>query len=625
MSPLFSKEDISSLQRKVPYLILCVFIFILISLGRLYYLQIQKGDKYLKQSHEISLREEEVRAKRGQILDRNGRVLASNRHYFQIGIIPQYLKKPDKTFSSLAKLLEIKKEDLINKYEESPKRIPFEAVVLIEDATYDDVARIKQYQKASFNEDDLYFLEAVSVKEAYLRHYLYPELFSHVLGYVKEVDQKSLSQLKSKYPQVYSLGDIIGASGLEKSYDLQLKGEDGYFSRVVDARGKEIHSEGDLELLRQSGDKLSKNGFDLHTSLDFKAQEAAAKAFEGRRGAVVAMNPQDGSIVAIYSSPPYNPNRIVGKIDKKYWQKINLHEDKFLYNRTVQGAYPPGSTYKMVTALAGLDQGFITKETTYNCGGGMRYGRRFFHCWNKGGHGPVDLNKAIRQSCDVYFYKVGDDLKVDGIHQMATRFGLGSKTGIDLPFEVSGLIPSEAWKQKRYKQDWIASETLSVSIGQSYNLLTPVQSAMMVSILANGGYAVQPHLKQYFLDEDGNKIQQASFDKGEKLLNEDHLKLIQEGMIEVVHGAGTARRLRKSPNKIAGKTGTSQVIGYQSKAKKSERTKDHALFVAYAPYDNPQIAVSVIVENGGHGGATAAPVAMEVIDAYLGQGETIKN
>ncbi|HBF11897.1 MAG TPA: penicillin-binding protein 2, partial [Deltaproteobacteria bacterium] len=401
------------------------------------------------------------------------------------------------------------------------------------------------------------------------------------------------------------------------AYEIYLKGTDGVLARVVDARGKEIRNNPDVTLIGERANLTPVSGYDLQTGLDFKAQEAASLSFKGRRGAAVALDPNTGEVIVLYSAPNFDGNRIIKNIDKPYWQKINLDPDKYLYNRAIQATYPPGSTYKMVTSLSGLSSQKINPETVFHCSGGLQFGNRVFHCWNKHGHGAVSLVRALTQSCDIFYYQTGLRAGVDTLNQYAHRLGLGEKTGIDLPYEKAGLIPTTDWKQKRFKRPWIESETLSISIGQGYDLVTPLQNALMVGIIANGGHKFVPHVVNRLVDSEGKAILEINDKIDPEPLNPEYLKWIHEGLIQVVHGQGTAGRLRASKFKIAGKTGTAQVLGYESKAAHSERTKDHALFVGYAPYDNPQIAVSVVVENGGHGGSEAGPVAMAIIDAYL--------
>ncbi|MBX7148297.1 penicillin-binding protein 2 [bacterium] len=613
-----SQEDVVFVQRKAPFVSLAFFIFFSIVVSRLFYLQIYQGNMFKSLSDQVAMREKEIRATRGVITDRNGRVLADNRPYMEISIIRQYLKNKDKTLDSLTKIIPLKKEDILKKLDDARFEAAFTPVTIVDDAPYDWVTTLRQYEKPEYDENQGLYLEGVEVKEWQLRTYLFPELFAHALGYLKEPDKKGLEKLEAEHPGRYSQGDLMGASGVESSYDLDLRGIDGVDAQVVDARGKAVTGNQALELLEQRASIAPQQGNSLMTTLDYDTMVAAQKAVAGRRGAVVAIDPNTGEILALYSSPGYDPNRITKTIDKEYWQKINFDEDKFLLNRAIQATYPPGSIYKMVPALAGLDTGKVDLTTTFNCGGGIQFGSRFFKCWNHGGHGAVALLRGIAQSCDVYFYKVGLAVGVDKLKEYAGYFGYGHKTGIDIPFEQAGLIPSSEWKEKRFKLPWIESETLSISIGQGYDLVTPLQAARMVSFIANGGYEITPHLAKKIVDPNGEVVREISGEKGKRVIPEDHIKPIQQGMINVVHSPeGTAKRVAASPYMIAGKTGTAQVIGHDSKLAMNSRRVAHGWFVSFAPYDDPKIAVAVIIENGGSGSGAAAPVAMEVINAYL--------
>lgn len=598
----FNEEDVSTYQKKIPILVVIMLLSLFIILARLFYLQVYKGRTYRLLADQISIRELEIHARRGRILDRNGKVLADIRDYFEITVIPQYLREPERVFKSLKSLLGLDPSDLRKKLEAAKREPLFQPIVLVEDASYDQVARLRQVMRPDYK-NSVYFLEGVEVRLSPLRQYLYPALFAHALGYLKEVDEKGLTNLK-KYPGRYSRGDLLGASGIESAHDLSLRGQDGVLAKVVDAKGHEVRGEKDLELLANRASLAPIAGVDLKTTLDFHAQEIAAQAMEGRRGAVVAMDPHTGELLVFYSSPSFDPNRIIQKVDRDYWKLINLHEDQYLFNRAIQGLYPPGSIYKVVGAYAGLDSGKITPATRFHCGGGLQFGSRFFKCWKKGGHGTVDFNRGIAQSCDVYFYQVGLKLGVDLLHDYALKFGYGQKTGVEIPFEQGGLIPSKAWKESRYGP-WIESETLSIVIGQGYDLVTPLQAALMISRVANNGLGIMPHFTK------------TESPLSAPLLSQDVLREIQKGVIAVVQGEGTATRLKQSPNKIAGKTGTAQVVGHEFKGTQNERTKPHAWFVAYAPYDDPKIALVVLVENGEGGSKTAAPIAMQIIDVYL--------
>lgn len=479
MRTFSSDDDVSFLQNKLPILYFIVLSFILIVLGRLYYLQVYRGGTYRSLSEQISVRLEELRAPRGHILDRNGKVLAAERPYFEIQVTPQYLTNRERTFESLTQLIPITREEIEESLFENRYLAPFFPVVLVEDAPLDWISKIRQYQRPDYDDDTPFFLEGVTVRKSSLREYYYPELFSHALGYLNEIDKSTLEKFRKKYPGRYSQGDLMGMNGVEGAYDLALRGFDGVRARVVDARGREVRGDVDLDLLQERASEAPIDGQTLMTTLDYDSQVAASEAMGERLGGVVALDPNTGEVIVLYSSPGYNANRIIKNVDKDYWKMINLHEDKFLYSRAVQAAYPPGSIYKLVDMFAGLDTGKVPPEKSFFCGGGMRFGSRFFKCWKSGGHGRVSMFRGIAQSCDVYFYNVGLIVGVDGLHEYAHRFGLGERTGIEIAYENPGLIPSTQWKKKRYGQEWIESETLSIAIGQGYDLITPIQAAKM--------------------------------------------------------------------------------------------------------------------------------------------------
>jgi penicillin-binding protein 2 len=614
-----SDENIAYLQQRITGITLAIFLFFVIVVARLVYLQIYQGSKYQKLATDIFVREEEIVAKRGDILDRNGNVLANTRRYFEITLTPQYVKDKDQVIASLTQLLPITASDIEKKLTAAKSEPAFRPVVIVEDAPYDWVARLSERLAPEYDPKSTHDFTGVSLRSWPLRQYLHPELFSHALGYLTEIDKTKLEKQSSEFPGLYSRGDLIGAAGIENFYDLDLRGRDGVAGRVVDARGQEVKLNDDLNVLLERANLEPLAGHHLKTTLDYDAQQAASEFYQDKKGAVVALDPNTGEIIVLYSSPGYDANRITKKIDKDYWQLINLNPDKYLFNRATQAMYPPASTYKAVALAGGIASGIIDPVTTrFVCHGGLHFGNRFFKCWNKGGHGTLDAVHGMGQSCDVFFYNLGLKLGVNGLAQYAHEFGLGSKTGIDMPSEKAGLIPTAEWKERVRQQKWIESETLSIAIGQGYDLVTPLQNAVVAAMVANGGYRVTPHLGLAIEDGNHKKVRTIFYTPmATALTNSAALEWVKKGMIEVVHGNGTAKKLKNSHYKIAGKTGTAQVIGHDSQVKLSKNTESHALFIAFAPYDDPKIAVSVIVEHGKGGSLAAAPVAQKVIDTYL--------
>jgi penicillin-binding protein 2 len=627
MMKFHDDENTAALQGRLALVTVVILVFFFVIAARLFHLQILHGAKYRGLATETFVREEEVVARRGDILDRNGLKLADTRPYFEITLTPQYVDDRDRVVGDLIGLFpSLDPDDVAKRLADARAEPRFMPVAVAGDVPFDWAAKLRERLLPEYSPDSPVNLNGVALRVTPIRRYLYPELFSHALGYLREVDRAGLDKLSTDHPGVYSRGDLVGAAGVEKSYDIELKGRDGVNGRVVDARGREAAQIDDVKILQEGGTIAPVAGYHLRTALDFDAQKAAQAPFLDRdgqvvkKGAVVAIDPENGEVIAMYSSPGFDANRVMKNADPAYWKKINLDEDKYLFNRAVQAMYPPASTYKPIGVAAGIASGTVDPLTTkFTCRGGLSFGNRFFKCWHAG-HGTLDVVHGLAQSCDVFFYNVGIKTGVDTLAKYARLFGYGSPTGIDVPFERGGLVPTKEWKKARYGQDWIDSETLSVAIGQSYNLATPLQMAKMAAMVANGGYAVTPHLAQAILNPDGSVARGIAFPKvATELAGSDAVAWAKKGMIEVVQGAGTATRLRASPYKIAGKTGTAQVIGHESKARRTKDTVNHGLFIGFAPHDDPKIAVSVIVENGGSGSGAAAPVAMSVIDAYLGK------
>lgn len=613
-------KKLFELQSRLPLLALVLLTTVFVIMARLFYLQVWQGEHYARLASEILVREQELKAPRGLILDRNGKVLADSHDELEIILTPQFCPDPKMAIKSLCQLLPLDCDELLLRLRRKKNQPSFEAIVLAERLPYDLAVRLKEHLGTEFHPENPYQLQGIDLRVTPLRRYLYPEFFAHALGYLREVTRPELDAFSTTVPDRYTSGDLIGTAGVEKTYDLDLRGMDGTLGRVVDARGQEWRDIPELNVLREKATVPPVAGHNLMTTLDFDAQLAAASHFKDKKGAVVAMDPDNGEILVLFSAPGFDANRITGKIDRDYWRHINLHQDKILFNRATQAMYPPASTYKVVGAMAGLESGVIDpQKTRFSCHGGLPFGNRVFKCWQRGGHGSMNLISGIAQSCDVFFYRLGLKVGVDRLAAYAGLMGLGRPTGIDIPFERSGLVPTAEWKEQRFHDRWYESETLSVAIGQSYNLVTILQNAKVMAMIANGGHEVTPHLGKEIRTSGGRWVRDISFEKKATALSgHESLAWVKRGIIEVVHGAGTATRLRLSPHKIAGKTGTAQVVGHDSVHRGKPATENHALFIGMAPYDDPRIVVSVMVENGRGGSAVAAPVAMSVIDAYLG-------
>lgn len=609
------EEGLKSLKFKTLFLIGFSLLFFFVLVFRLYHLQVVQGEHYRELAHQLTIRKHELRATRGLIFDRHKKPLVRSKNIYDVVVIPQYMGDIKLLSQSLAKLLEEKPQKVLRQLKKAKRKAAFQPVTLAKDISFKKLAIISQNSKPRYQITDPFYLKGVEVRQRIGRVYLYPEAFSHVLGFLNEVDGPTLKAFQKKHPNRLSLGDYKGASGLEEIYDLSLRGFDGHQAQIVDAKGYAIPMDEELQSLKERFFQPTTAGQAIITTLDFATQQAAFLAMQKYQGAaLVALNPQNGEVIALVSHPGFNPNLVH---QPGYYKEMMANRAEF--NRALFGVYPPGSTFKMVTALAALENKTINPKTSFACRGGVHFGR-LFKCWNRGGHGQVNLTKALAQSCNSFFYQLGIKLDIDQIATTGEKLFLTKKTGVDLAGENAGFIPTKHWAKTSTRRSfaWQKGETLSVAIGQGDVRVNPLANAVMISIIANGGYSITPHLIHSFVDTDGKIIPQKTPQRKKLFLKEDILA-IQKGLVDVVHGHGTARRLKKSPNKIAGKTGTAQVIGHDSKAKKGQNTKPHGWFVAYAPYDNPQIAVAVFVEHGGGGSVSAAPIAQIVIDTYLEQ------
>ncbi|HTS51849.1 MAG TPA: penicillin-binding protein 2, partial [Burkholderiales bacterium] len=464
----------------------------------------------------------------------------------------------------------------------------------------------------------------VEIRARLFRHYPNGEVASHVIGYIGRITQGDLDKLEDDgLAANYTGSDFIGKVGLEGRYEANLHGTTGFEEVETDANGRAVRT------LRST---LPVSGNNLLLSLDARLQEVAERVFGERRGALVAIEPSTGGVLALVSKPGFDPNQFVDGIDPQNWEALNSSPDHPLNNRALQGMYPPGSTFKPFMALAALELGkrnphHAIYDPGYFILGGA--GGHPYRDWKKGGHGMVDLHKAIVVSCDTYFYGVAQDLGIDNIHEFIGQFGFGKRTGIDIDGEAGGLLPSQEWKMRRFAQNplqqkWFTGDTISVGIGQGYNLATPVQLAQAVSIIANKGAIFRPHVVRHIQDGQTNKLTSIEIEPvGTIPLHPENLKLVRDAMVDVTRPGGTAAAAGAgAAYRFAGKTGTAQVVAMKQNEKYDERRvqerhRDHALFIAYAPADAPTIALAVLVENGGHGASAAAPVARSVLDFFL--------
>lgn len=598
----FEKSSLPIAQRARTTLIIAGVLFFLLAV-RLWQLQVLRGDELRLKSENNRLATVFVAPPRGLIFDRNGLPLVKNRPAFEVDLIPEYAKDIRATTAALAELLGEDPNELLERARDSGRRRRFEPRVLLRDVSRDTVAKVAARKFA---------LPGVVVNVSAARDYMHGDLAAHVLGYIREITR---AQLELPQFSEYRQGDLVGQFGLEQRWERFLQGSAGVQRVVVNATGNRI---GEFSYIPE------KAGYSMFLTIDYLTQKAADDALIDKEGAIVALDPRSGEILAMSSAPRFNPNMFTGEVSGKEWK--DLMTERKLLNRAVQGAYPPGSTFKGVMAVAALDSGVIESSDKVFCRGFLPFGGRNFRCHKKTGHGAVDIHDALVGSCDVYFYTVGQRLGIDRIHEYATMFGLGVPTGIELGEEVSGLIPSTRWKRTFFKnpanQRWHPGETLSVAIGQGAVLTTPLQLAVNYAELSNGGRRFKPHLVRRIQSLDGSFIDDnfPPEEVGRAAVGESVLEEVRKGLIGVVNEAGgTARRARLDmfPQiTVAGKTGTAQVVGLEH-THKDEDFGDHAWFVGFAPAENPEIVVAALVENAGHGGVIAAPVVRQVMEAYF--------
>lgn len=579
---------------------------------RFFYLQVLQHDYYLTLAEANRISIVPVSPNRGLILDRHGVVLAHNYSAFTLELSPKEAGPVDGLLNELAEIIDIAPRDRKRLRKLLDDRKELDNLPIRARLTDEEVARF------SVNR---YRFPGVHINARLFRHYPNGDLASHLIGYIGRISEKELAKLEEKGVAAnYRGADYIGKTGLEGSYEQDLHGIAGVEEVETDAGGRAVRA------LRTTP---SISGNNLHLAVDLRLQEIAEKAFGERRGALVAIDPKTGGVTAMVSRPGFDPNLFVEGIDPQNWDALNNSIDKPLNNRALQGVYPPGSTFKPFMALAGLELGKRSPDYTISDPGIFLLGGagHVYRDWKKGGHGSVDLHRSIVISCDIYYYGLAQDLGIDNIHRFIGQFGLGKPTGIDVAGESAGLLPSQEWKMRRFKQKWFGGDTISVGIGQGYNLATPIQLAFATAVLANRGVVYRPHLVQQVENSQTGErrtIEPQPFSMFP--LSDDNYIRVRNAMIDVNKPGGTAAQaFAGAEYAVAGKTGTAQVVGMKAgekydESKVAERYRDHALYIAYAPADNPRIALAILVENGGHGGSAAAPIARQVFDfAILGK------
>ncbi|MFO1350686.1 MAG: penicillin-binding protein 2 [Gammaproteobacteria bacterium] len=575
--------------------------------GRLAFLQVLHHQHFITLSESNRVRIQPLAPTRGLIFDRNGVLLAENLPSHRLEIVPEQVDDLDALLTQLRALVEISDAD-INRFQRLRRLSPpYSGIPLRFRLNSTEVARLAL---------DLHRFPGVNIKADLTRRYPLAARAAHIIGYVGRIDEKELQNIDGGQ---YSGTSHIGKTGVERSYEALLHGQVGYQQVETNAQGRI------LQVLERTPPIPGKNIF---LTVDIQLQKVAEEALGDYNGAIVAIDPRNGEILALASMPTYDPNSFVNGIDAEAFSELNTSPDRPLFNRALLGLYPPGSTIKPIMGLAGLELGVIDANKSVFCPGFYRLPTqpRKFRDWKRGGHGRTDLNKAIMQSCDVYFYDLALNLGIDRIHGYLDQFGLGRRTGIDLSGEKAGVLPSQDWKKNAYNQSWYAGETLIAGIGQGYMLTTPLQLAHAIATLAQRGASFQPRLL-YATQAQGSdeiNLETPRATPSIKVVSSLNWQYVVHAMTQVVHSKqGTARLIgADAPYIIAGKTGTAQVfsLGEDEKYNADQLAKglhDHALFVAFAPAEDPRIAVAVIVEHGGGGGAVAAPLARQVLDAYL--------
>jgi len=573
-------------------------------IGRYYKLQVVEYHDYMTRSDRNRIQVRPIPPNRGLIYDNRGDLVADNRPTFTLSIVKERANNLENTIDEIAAIVPVEERDRENFYNLlRQRRRPFEAVPLRYRLTEEEISRL------AVNE---YRLSGVEIVAQLTRYYPHGDLFAHTVGYVGRINERELSEFDEETYQRYSGTHSIGKIGLEKFYEMTLLGQVGRENIETNAHGR---------VLRTLESKDAQPGKDLQLFLDTRLQTVAAKELEGRRGAVVAIDVETGGVLAMVSAPSYDPNLFVSGISYADYRALNESRDLPLFNRTIQGQYPPGSTIKPMLGLCGLHFGIVNFETTISDPGWyqLENDERYYRDWKKGGHGlHVDLREAIVESCDTFFYDMAYKMGIDHMHAFGRMFGLGTRTQIDLPSERPGLWPSREWKRAVRGLHWFPGDSLNVSIGQGDVLTTPLQLAVMTSTLASRGKHLRPRLVKRIGDEETVREMVDQID-----VDDIYWDFVHSAMKDVVHSVrGTAHRLAAGVKyHMAGKTGTAQVVGIAQGEeydadKLDELQWDHALYIGFAPVENPRIATAIIVENGEHGSSAAAPIARALFDAY---------
>lgn len=614
---MFGEDDlVKSHQDRADILFNLIVIAFAILIARLWYLQIYKGKQFFNYSLENRLRKDVVRAPRGMIFSRNNVLLTHNIPRFDAIVTPQYLEDEEETIKSLSKILEMDVESInkiMKKYRGQAKYIP---VIIKKNISRKEVALI---------ETESAKLPGISVETFITREYTDKQAGAHLLGYISEISQEKLPRFRERDKYDYKVGDFIGQAGIEQEFDLDLRGSDGYQFMEVDARGRARRHVNSGDLYTGIENKAPQPGKNIRLTIDRDLQLAAFHALEGKDGAAVAIDVRNGEVLAMVSRPGYDPGQFSTGLTSDYWSGLINDIKRPLRDRAIQEHYSPGSTFKTLTHIAALEEGIISHDSKVLCTGSYRYGGRNYHCWKKGGHGVIDVITALRDSCDVFYYQIATKIDIDVINKYATMFGMGQKSGIILPRETSGLIPTKEWKKKRFGVEWQRGETLSCVIGQSFVNVTPLQLAMFYSTIANGGKLYRPHVVKEVFTNTGEVVKRFEPEIiNEVKISAPTMKIVREALYDVVNSPrGTSFRNKSYGLQMSGKTGTAQVVSFSAdkiytKCENHEyRFRHHGIFTAYVPSYEPRLAIAIVGEHVCSGSAGAGPIAKQIAEAYM--------
>lgn len=567
---------------------------------RLFHLQLLKGGLYRDMAEDNRISLQPVPAPRGRILDRNGHVLVENNPDHLLSVIPELAGPLSHILEQLRGVVELTDQEFAQVLKQAKRQRSFLPVKVRGHLSWEELSRVLAR---------LDTFPGVIIQNHATRHYPHGVLSAHVLGYLGEVSENDIDS----FPGIlFRSGDLVGKNGVERLFEENLRGVEGVREMEVNALGREV---------RELASTPPVAGRDLFLTIDTDLQREAEEALGDKSGAVVALDPRNGEVLVMASRPAFDPNQFIRGLSTQQWHHLARNPDRPLINKAIQGQYPPGSTFKIVTALTGLIEGRINPQQTVLCTGYIEKDNHRYHCWKRGGHGFLDFTQAMAQSCDVYFYRMAEKVGIDAIERTARKMGLGQVTQVSLEGERPGLIPSKAWKKRTQRMPWFPGETYHAAIGQGYVLCTPLQLACMVATVANDGVLYRPTLVRHGEGEEPEVLRQASWP-------ENVMEVLKHALEEVVSGPrGTARLVAPTTVSAAGKTGTAQVV-HQKREESGKvinpndpRFQDHALFVSYAPTENPELAIAVVVEHGGHGGSAAAPVAKRLIDRYFSRKE----